>query len=209
MTVFSKGTKTNKRIAVLTKPIIWDNKISTIVSIFRVKKKLFTLNKHISGSLSHNPYISGTWVGQSIFKSNLPKKYWFADLPGNLVLLKYIPKHSIFSNIYINNFRKYALSNGTFCKVIDFFFEFNLLKIVLPSKQTKFISGWNFILLGRNPQQDYRYSIFGKAGINYFFGKKSKVRGVARNPVDHPHGGRTKTNQPEVSLWGWVAKKNK
>jgi hypothetical protein len=27
--------------------------------------------------------------------------------------------------------------------------------------------------------------------------------------VDHPHGGRTKTNQPEVSIWGWVAKKNK
>jgi len=30
-------------------------------------------------------------------------------------------------------------------------------------------------------------------------GLKSKVRGVAMNPVDHPHGGRTKTNKPEVS----------
>jgi ribosomal protein L2 len=29
------------------------------------------------------------------------------------------------------------------------------------------------------------------------------------NPVDHPHGGRTKTNQPEKSIWGWVAKRNK
>jgi ribosomal protein L2 len=28
------------------------------------------------------------------------------------------------------------------------------------------------------------------------------------NPVDHPHGGRTKTNSPEVSLWGWVAKRS-
>jgi ribosomal protein L2 len=28
------------------------------------------------------------------------------------------------------------------------------------------------------------------------------------NPVDHPHGGRTKTNSPEVSIWGWVAKKS-
>jgi large subunit ribosomal protein L2 len=32
------------------------------------------------------------------------------------------------------------------------------------------------------------------------------VRGVAMNPVDHPHGGRTKTNKPEVSPWGWVTK---
>jgi ribosomal protein L2 len=29
------------------------------------------------------------------------------------------------------------------------------------------------------------------------------------NPVDHPHGGRTKTNQPEMSPWGWVTKLNK
>ena len=41
-----------------------------------------------------------------------------------------------------------------------------------------------------------------------YIGRKTKpvVRGVAMNPVDHPHGGRTKTNQPEVSKWGWVAK---
>jgi large subunit ribosomal protein L2 len=32
------------------------------------------------------------------------------------------------------------------------------------------------------------------------------VRGVAMNPIDHPHGGRTKTNKPEVSPWGWVTK---
>ncbi|MCB1713346.1 MAG: hypothetical protein KDH96_13040 [Candidatus Riesia sp.] len=38
-----------------------------------------------------------------------------------------------------------------------------------------------------------------KAGANVDFGFKSKVRGVAMNPVDHPHGGRTKTNNPEKS----------
>jgi large subunit ribosomal protein L2 len=56
------------------------------------------------------------------------------------------------------------------------------------------------VILGRNSQIDYNYSRFGKAGVNFLFGKKPKVRGVARNPVDHPHGGRTKTNQPEVSI---------
>jgi large subunit ribosomal protein L2 len=35
------------------------------------------------------------------------------------------------------------------------------------------------------------------------------VRGVAMNPVDHPHGGRTKTNSPEVTPWGKIAKFNK
>jgi ribosomal protein L2 len=35
------------------------------------------------------------------------------------------------------------------------------------------------------------------------------VRGVAMNPVDHPNGGRTKSCSPELSPWGWIAKKNK
>lgn len=209
VTVFSKGRKLNKNITLSTKPIIWDDKMSVITSIFRTKKKLFTLNKHLNGSYSYKPYISGTWIGQNMFTSNLPKKYWSNNLPGNLVLLKNLNKHSLFSNIFIKNIRKYSLSNGTFCKIIDIFLEFNIFKIVLPSRNTKLVSGWSFIFLGKNSQHDYRYSVFGKAGVNIIQGKKSKVRGVARNPVDHPHGGRTKTNQPEVSIWGWVAKKNK
>lgn len=69
--------------------------------------------------------------------------------------------------------------------------------------------GWGFVILGRNSNVEKRFNCVGKAGLMYLYGNKSKVRGVARNPVDHPHGGRTKTNQPEVSLWGWVAKRNK
>lgn len=66
-----------------------------------------------------------------------------------------------------------------------------------------------FVISGRNSKQDYKFNRLGKAGLNYLMGKKPNVRGVAKNPVDHPHGGRTKTNQPEVSPWGWVAKRNK
>jgi ribosomal protein L2 len=29
------------------------------------------------------------------------------------------------------------------------------------------------------------------------------------NPVDHPNGGRTKTNSPTKSAWGWISKKSK
>lgn len=163
----------------------------------------------MTGSLSLYPYINGVFLNQKIFSSNLPKNFWNNNLPGNLVLLKFLSKFTIFSNLYLNFFKKYALSNGTFCQVLDHFYDFNLVKITLPSKNVKIISGWSFVILGKNSQTDYKYNRLGKAGINYLFGKKSKVRGVARNPVDHPHGGRTKTNQPEVSIWGWIAKRNK
>ena len=102
----------------------------------------------------------------------------------------------------INSFKKYATSNGTFCQILDHFYDFNLTKFSLPSKSTKIISGWNFVMLGRNSQIDCKYNRLSKAGIRNLLGNKPKVRGVARNPVDHPHGGRTKTNQPEVSIWG-------
>jgi large subunit ribosomal protein L2 len=44
-----------------------------------------------------------------------------------------------------------------------------------------------------------KYSRMSKAGDNLYRGFKPRVRGVAMNPVDHPNGGRTKTNQPEKS----------
>ncbi len=209
ITVFSKGLKKKAYSTIFFKTNLWDSRLTTVSSIIRNKKKLITLNKHISGSISLKPHISGVFLGQKTFSSNLPKKFWFNKLPGNLVLLKFLTKFSIFSNIYVNGYNKYALANGTFCQVLDLFSDFNLVKLILPSKKIKLISGWNFVILGKNSLNDYKYNRLGKAGVNYLFGKKPKVRGVARNPVDHPHGGRTKTNQPEVSVWGWIAKRNK
>lgn len=56
-------------------------------------------------------------------------------------MLKFLSSFTIFSNIFINNVRKYALSNGTFCQLIEFYYDFNIGKITLPSKQIKIISG--------------------------------------------------------------------
>ena len=49
----------------------------------------------------------------------------------------------------------------------------------------------------------------GKAGRSRWLGKRPKVRGVAMNPVDHPHGGgegRTSGGRHPVSPWGTPAK---
>ena len=57
-----------------------------------------------------------------------------------------------------------------------------------------------FVCLGRNSNIMHKFTVFGKAGIRRNYGSRPIVRGVARNPVDHPNGGRTKTNKPEKSL---------
>jgi large subunit ribosomal protein L2 len=51
--------------------------------------------------------------------------------------------------------------------------------------------------------------VVGKAGLNRNVNLRPRVRGVAMNAVDHPHGGRSKTNSPEVTPWGKIAKKNR
>jgi large subunit ribosomal protein L2 len=55
-----------------------------------------------------------------------------------------------------------------------------------------------------NPQHKNRR--LGKAGANRHRGIRPSVRGIAMNPVDHPHGGRTNGGRPSVSPWARPAK---
>lgn len=72
----------------------------------------------------------------------------------------------------------------------------------LPSGQEHKVSLQSMAILGRNSNLRHKREIVGKAGASRHAGIRPTVRGVAMNPVDHPHGGRTKTVQPEVSPWG-------
>lgn len=98
-------------------------------------------------------------------------------------------------------------SAGTRCQLIETNHATNTSKVQIPSGKYMFVSSYCAVVLGRNSNALKYKTIIGKCGSNVIRGFKSKVRGVAMNPVDHPHGGRTKTNSPEVSLWGKVAKK--
>ena len=85
-------------------------------------------------------------------------------------------------------------------------YDLNLSFIKLPSHKKIITSLDCFGTLGRNSNIFKKFEYKTTAGSNINFGIKQSVRGVAMNPVDHPHGGRTKTNKPEVSPWGWVTK---
>jgi large subunit ribosomal protein L2 len=57
----------------------------------------------------------------------------------------------------------------------------------------------NYATIGivSNPQNSS--TILGKAGVNRRLGIRPTVRGIAMNPVDHPHGGRSNGGMPPVS----------
>lgn len=60
--------------------------------------------------------------------------------------------------------------------------------------------------VGRIAGEEHRMESMGKAGRMRNKGWRPTVRGEAMNPIDHPHGGRTRGGRPEVTPWGRIAK---
>ena len=65
----------------------------------------------------------------------------------------------------------------------------NKVLIRLPSKEEYLVNCNNLCNIGRIDNIDHRYKRYTKAGQLRRKGKRPYVRGVAMNPVDHPHGG--------------------
>ena len=74
--------------------------------------------------------------------------------------------------------------------------------IRLPSSVTLKISDSSIMTLGTVSNPLHSSTVIGSAGKNRRLGKRPCVRGIAMNPVDHPHGGRTNGGRPSVTPWG-------
>src|SRR5216684_3371440 len=84
--------------------------------------------------------------------------------------------------------------------------KFALLK--LPSGEQRMVQAECRATIGQVGNLDHENISIGKAGRSRHLGKRPHVRGMAMNPVDHPHGGgegRSKGNHPQ-SPWGQPAK---
>jgi large subunit ribosomal protein L2 len=166
------------------------------------------LIKYSNGTLSYIYIPNGLFLGDFVSTQIYLYKFYNKVLLGCRVSIKFLKKFTIFFNLNnpIKSNLNFACSSGTFCSFIQFFRDYDLVKVRLPSSKKFIVSGESFGTLGRNSNIYKKYRVLGSAKASKKLGKKPIVRGVAMNPVDHPHGGRTKTNSPEVSIWGWVAK---
>lgn len=132
-------------------------------------------------------------------------------------LLRKITIGSFISNIeiYPGKGSQIFKSAGTFGQIInifDFFKNYILIKSGSNS-QNEFIFNCNsFCILGINNNKNFNEMKKTKAGQNRWIGKKSHVRGVAMNPIDHPHGGgqgKTSGGRCSVSPYGILTKGKK
>lgn len=116
---------------------------------------------------------------------------------GNKLTLSNIPAGSIISAVGTNK-ALYARSAGTSCQLLQKGKE--LSKIRIPSGEIKYIRSNAYATIGMISNNNHNLQILGKAGKNRLKGFRPKVRGVAMNPIDHPHGGGG--GKPSVTPWG-------
>jgi large subunit ribosomal protein L2 len=162
---------------------------------------LLALLKFSNGTFSYILASHGLKPGSIVFTAVRPQKFSSKYKLGCSVLIKYLELNTIFYNLEINPSKGgiYSRSAGTFCTIINIEPELNTAVVQLPTNKTKTILSTCSASLGRASNVEFNNQFFSKAGYYRNKGFRPKVRGVAMNPVDHPHGGRTKTSSPELT----------
>ncbi len=144
----------------------------------------------------------------SIFFFNNDKKFKKLTFIKIHLMLIQIKKLSLVSCLELTpgSGSKYAKSSGVKAKIIKFDHETHSVFIQLPSGVKKIFSFYSFVMIGRIANVLHNKCTNHKSGYWRSFGVKSIVRGVAKNPVDHPHGGRTKAIKYPRTPWGKTTK---
>jgi large subunit ribosomal protein L2 len=132
-----------------------------------------------------------------------------ADIkPGNALQLKNIPLGTVVHAIELKPGAGAKLARGAGTQAQLMAKEGKLALLKLPSGEQRMVLAECRATIGQVGNLDHENISIGKAGRSRWLGKRSHVRGVAMNPVDHPHGGgegRSKGNHPQ-SPWGMPTK---
>jgi len=123
--------------------------------------------------------------------------------PGNAMPLGAMPVGSLVHNIEVKPGAggKLARSAGTYAQYVGRDQGYAILR--LSSGETRKVLLTCMATVGAVSNPDHTNVSIGKAGRNRWLGKKPSVRGVAMNPIDHPHGGgEGRTGRHPVTPWG-------
>ncbi|MGZ5861658.1 MAG: 50S ribosomal protein L2 [Methyloceanibacter sp.] len=132
--------------------------------------------------------------------------------PGNAMLLANMPIGTIVHNVEMKEGKggQLARAAGTYVQLVGRDAGYAILK--LNSGETRMVAAQCMATVGAVSNPDNSNINFGKAGRMRWKGRKPVVRGVAMNPVDHPHGGgegRTSGGRHPVTPWGKSTKGKK
>lgn len=129
--------------------------------------------------------------------------------PGNALPIKSIPVGTFIHNIELKVGKggQIVRSAGGYAQLMAK--EGGYSQIKLPSGEVRLVLQECYATIGQIGNPDHENVVIGKAGRNRWLGRNPRVRGVAMNPVDHPHGGgegKSKGGNHPQSPWGMPTK---
>ncbi|CAA2104787.1 MULTISPECIES: 50S ribosomal protein L2 [Methylobacterium] len=132
--------------------------------------------------------------------------------PGNAGPVGNMPVGTIVHNVELKIGKGGAIarSAGNYAQIVGR--DQGYVTLRLNSGEQRLVHGNCFASVGAVSNPDHMNISLGKAGRNRWLGKRPHVRGVAMNPVDHPHGGgegRTSGGRNPVTPWGVPTKGKK
>src|SRR5207253_8472526 len=125
--------------------------------------------------------------------------------PGNAMELGQMPVGTIVHNVEMKPGKggQIARAAGTYVQVVGR--DRGMVIVRLNSSEQRYIRSDCMATVGAVSNPDNANQTFAKAARNRWLGKRPLTRGVAKNPVDHPHGGgegRTSGGRHPVTPWG-------
>lgn len=132
--------------------------------------------------------------------------------PGNALPLKNIPVGTVVHNVELKQGKggQIARSAGTYVQLVGK--DQGYAQVRLSSGELRMVRGECMATIGAVSNPDQQNVSLGKAGRTRWLGFRPHVRGVAMNPIDHPHGGgegRTSGGRHPVTPWGKPTKGKK
>ncbi len=121
---------------------------------------------------------------------------------GNALPLREVPLGTAVHNVELKPGKggQVARSAGTSLQVVAK--EGDYVTLRMASTEMRMIHGDCLGTIGEVGNAEHELISWGKAGKTRWMGRRPKVRGEVMNPVDHPHGGRTRGGRNVVSPWG-------
>ena len=201
ITVFGKSRGTKKKYRIID--FKRSKELSATVERFEHdpnRSANIALIKYSDNEYSYIIALENLKIGDKIISSDS------AEIAvGNCMQLKNIPVGIIISNIELKPKKgaQLARSAGSFATIVNK--DSGKVSIKLRSGEVRMVEGECKATIGVVSNVDKKNVKLGKAGRKRWLGFRPKVRGVAKNPVDHPHGGgegKTSGGRHPVSAWG-------
>jgi large subunit ribosomal protein L2 len=125
--------------------------------------------------------------------------------PGNAMPLQNIPVGTIIHNVEMKRGKggQIARAAGTYAQLIGK--DQGYAQLRLNSGELRMVRAECMATVGAVSNPDQQNIKMGKAGRSRWLGKRPSVRGVAMNPIDHPHGGgegKSSGGRHPVTPWG-------